>query len=200
ATVRSLVTVAGVIVAQEDQRPVDERPGDGDTLLLAAGELVGHPVFLALEPDELEHGRDVATDLPPRLADDLQRERDVLEDRLVRQQPEVLEHRADASPQVRDLPVGEPVEVLAGDPDPPGGGALLLERQPQERRLAGAGRAHEEHELTLLDLHGEVVESGMSLCGVLLADVVESDHVASPPVWMSVAPAVPADRTEHDCE
>src|SRR5450759_1944475 len=31
------VEVAGRLVRQEDQRPVDERPGDGDSLLLTAG-------------------------------------------------------------------------------------------------------------------------------------------------------------------
>ena len=35
------VQVAGRLVGQEDQGPVDEGPGDGHPLLLAAGELVG---------------------------------------------------------------------------------------------------------------------------------------------------------------
>src|SRR3978361_187599 len=35
------VQVSGRLVGQEDQRPVDERAGDGDPLLLATGELVG---------------------------------------------------------------------------------------------------------------------------------------------------------------
>ena len=37
------------------------------------------------------------------LADHLQRERDVLEDRLLLQQPEVLEHAAQDLPQARDV-------------------------------------------------------------------------------------------------
>ena len=48
------VEVAGGLVGDQDHRPVDERAGDRDPLLLAAGELVGHPVALALEADQLE--------------------------------------------------------------------------------------------------------------------------------------------------
>ena len=35
------VEVAGRLVGEQDRRAVDQRPGDGDALLLAAGELVG---------------------------------------------------------------------------------------------------------------------------------------------------------------
>ena len=81
-------------------------------------------------------------------------------DGLVRQQAEVLEDHADRAAQVRDLPAGQPGDVLAGDEDRAPGGALLLEHQPQERRLARAGRADEEDELALLDLEADVVQRG----------------------------------------
>ena len=43
------VDVAGGLVGQQDHRPVDERAGHRDPLLLAAGQLVGHAVRLAFE-------------------------------------------------------------------------------------------------------------------------------------------------------
>ena len=48
------VEVAGGLVGQQDQRPVDERPGDRDPLLLSTGELVGQVGVLALETDQIE--------------------------------------------------------------------------------------------------------------------------------------------------
>ena len=49
--------------------PVDERAGHRDPLLLATGELVGHPVVLALQAHQVEHLGDNAAGEPPRLAD-----------------------------------------------------------------------------------------------------------------------------------
>ena len=40
------------LVEQEDVGAPDERPGDGDPLLLSAGELVGEPLAEVLETDE----------------------------------------------------------------------------------------------------------------------------------------------------
>ena len=55
------VEVAGGLVGDQDHRPVDERARDRDPLLLTAGQLVGHPVALALEADQLERlGHDLA--------------------------------------------------------------------------------------------------------------------------------------------
>src|SRR5690606_3034296 len=72
------VEVSGRLVGEQDQRPVHERPGDRDPLLLAAGEFVRVTVLLAAEADELQH----LGDHPPRhglgLADHLEREGHVL--------------------------------------------------------------------------------------------------------------------------
>jgi hypothetical protein len=91
----------------------------GDPLLLAAGQLVGHPVPLALQPDEVDDLGNHLADESPWLADNLQGKGDVLVDVLPREQPEVLEDTANPAPQVRDLPVGEPGQILARYVDPP---------------------------------------------------------------------------------
>ena len=59
------VEVAGRLVGDQEHRPVDEGAGDRDALLLTAGELVGHPVLLAVQADEVEHlGHDLARSVP----------------------------------------------------------------------------------------------------------------------------------------
>ena len=97
----SRVEVAGRLVGEQHQRPVDERAGDRDALLLTAGELVGHAGRLAVEADQLEHLGHDPLDRRRGLADHLEGEGDVLGHRLVRQQPEVLEDAADLPPQLR---------------------------------------------------------------------------------------------------
>jgi hypothetical protein len=56
---------------------------------------------LVREADEVEHARHLAHHVLRARAGDLERERDVLPDRLVREQLEVLEHDADVAPQLR---------------------------------------------------------------------------------------------------
>ena len=84
------------------------------TLLLATGQLVREALLLATEPHQVEHGGHLLADHVLRAADDLERERDVLVDRLVQQQLVVLEDVADVAPQVRHLAVGHVVDVATG--------------------------------------------------------------------------------------
>jgi hypothetical protein len=132
--------------------------------------------LLTLQPDQVEHLGDHLGDLVPGPADDLQGERDVLLDGLVVEQPEVLEHGADLTAQRWDLPAGQPGQVLPGHVHLAAGGALLLEDEAEEGRLARAGLPDEKDELTLADLDGDVVESRPGLAGVELGDVLEADQ------------------------
>src|SRR5262245_60344831 len=72
------VEVTGRLVRQQDERAVDERAGDGDALLLAAGELLRVAVLLAAEADQLEYLRDDPPGDRLSLADHLEGECDVL--------------------------------------------------------------------------------------------------------------------------
>ena len=51
------VEVAGRLVGQQQLRLADQRPGDGDPLLLTAGELRGLVPHAVAEPDGVERGR-----------------------------------------------------------------------------------------------------------------------------------------------
>ena len=57
----------------------------------------------------------------------------------------------------------------------PVGGLLLPEQQPQEGRLARAGRADQEDEFALLDLGGHLAECD-DVALVDLGDVLEANH------------------------
>ena len=144
-------------------------------LLLAARQLVREALLLAGEADEVEHGGDLLADHVLRPPDHLERERDVLEDRLVREQLVVLEDVADVAPQVRHLGVRHVVDVAPGDPDLAPLGLLLAVHQAQQRALARPGRADEEDELGLRDVEARVPECG-DLGRVALGHVLELDH------------------------
>ena len=89
------VEVSGRLVGEQQRRVVDEGARDRDALLLSAGELVGVVVDLRLEADEADDLRHLAADLGARGADHLQGVGDVVVDRAVGQQLEVLEDGAD---------------------------------------------------------------------------------------------------------
>lgn len=93
------VEISGRLVGDEDHRLVDEGARDRDALLLPSGELVGHPVGLAVEADQLERLGDALGDLVAGVPGHLHREGDVLGDVLVLQQAEVLEDGADLAAQ-----------------------------------------------------------------------------------------------------
>ena len=103
---------SGGLVGEHDLGPGDERPGDRDALLLAAGELRGTVAQALVEPDprgDLAHLR-----APRAAAVEAQRQADVLGDRQRRHQVEGLEDEADAlAPQDRQPPLAEPGEVDA---------------------------------------------------------------------------------------
>ena len=190
------VEVAGGLVGQEDQGAVDEGPGHRHPLLLATGELAGEVVALLGQADEVEHLGDLGGDHVLGPADDLEGEGHVLEDGLVGQEPEVLEDAADVAPQVRDAPLGQVADLLAGLPDATGVGHLLAEQEADEGRLAGAGRADQEHELALVDLDGAVLEGDRGSL-VRLGDVLEFDHgkrrcgeptTGRPRIWQQFCP------------
>src|SRR5205085_49208 len=150
-------------------------PRDGNALLLPARELVRIAVELLAQTDELEDLRHARVHDALRLPDHVERERDVLEDGLVGEELEVLEHRPDVPAEVRDLPGVHAVEALSGDEDLSLRRLLLLQQQPDERRLARAGGSDDEDELALLDLDVDAVE-GRNRAPIDLGDVLNADH------------------------
>ena len=91
------VQIAGRLVGQEDGRTVDQRAGDGDSLLFAAGKLIGMMIGAAGQADEFERLQGSFTSLavadPSRRVE--HRQLDVLQRRSARKQIEVLKDEAD---------------------------------------------------------------------------------------------------------
>ena len=150
------IQISRGLVADEQRRPVHDGARNGDALLLAAGKLIGIAVQLVGEAHEAQHLGHLRLDDVPALADNLQGEGDVLEDRLVRQELEVLEHAADVAPQVGHAPVAHGGQILVSHVDLARGGLDLAGEQADEGGFARSGVAHEEDELAGEDLQGHI--------------------------------------------
>ena len=137
-----------------------QRPGDGDALLLAAGELVGIRIGAGSETESGQHLQRVGACLALRDLQHLARtDGDVVGDRHVREQIEALEHHADAaSDRVR-------VEAGLGDVDTVEQHLAVVDRfehvdAAQERRLARPGGADQRDHVALGDVEIDAVEHG----------------------------------------
>jgi hypothetical protein len=133
-------------------------PGHRHPLLLAARQLAREVVALLGEPHQVEHLGDLGGHHVLGPPDDLEGEGHVLEDRLVGQQPEVLEDAADVPSQVGDPPLGQVDHVAPRLPDAAAVGQLLAQEEPDEGRLARARGADDEDELALVDVERDVAQ------------------------------------------
>src|SRR3982075_1904174 len=76
----------------------------------------------------------------------------------------------------REGPAPQLVEALAGDGDFAGTRCVQSADQVQERRLAGAARAHQRNELPFWNIQGESLQHLYALlaAGVALVDVAQA--------------------------
>ncbi len=158
------------LVEQERGRAVDERAGEGDALLLAAGELPRLALLEPFEPDDAEHLFDPRALLA--LVHPLQPhpERDVVPDRHVREERVVLEDHVHVAPVRR-----HGGDVDAAEQDPPLVGLLEAADHPEGRRLPAAARPEQGEELALLDLDRDGAHRLDA--AEALADALEGDPV-----------------------
>ena len=129
------VEVARRLVGEHDAGPGHERPGHGDALLLAAGELRGlvrEALAQADAGDDL-----VEPALVGLAAGEAGRQHDVLGRREHREQVEELEDEPDVvAAQLRERVVVEPADVDPADGHLARGGLVEAGEDVHERRLA----------------------------------------------------------------
>ena len=173
------VKVTQRLVHQQDARLDHERAGDGDALLLAAGQLVRLAVGEVRYLHQLQSLVHAGLYLLGRNLARLETVGDIIAHTQVREDGVVLEHHADValvSGHVVDALVAE-IEVAALD-------GVKARYHAQKRGLAAAGRAEQREEFALADVQRNAVECGevaVALDGVLddylIAHVVSSVYV-----------------------
>ena len=160
ARARDRVERAERLVHQHHRRVGRERAREADALALAAGELRG--VALAVvalgQADEVEQLVDRARGSRClRPAEQARHGGDVVRDRHVREEPDLLDHVADPAPE---LGLVELADAAAVDPDVALGEVDEPVDELHRRRLAAARRADEA-----ADLAGGIVSDRSSTAG-----------------------------------
>jgi hypothetical protein len=164
------------LVHQHHRRVGRERAGDSDALALPARELRRvAPRHLVRQADQLEQLGDARVDAAAVPAEHARQRGDVLADRLVREQPDLLDHVADLAPQLRRLALAH---ALAVDEHVAAGELDHAVDAAHRRRLAGAGRADEHADLARGHVQREAVDGGIGRAGVADRRLAELDRDA----------------------
>jgi hypothetical protein len=151
----------GGLVGEQERRSVRQRPGDGDALLLSAGELLRVVVHAVREAEIAEQLARACIRRPPDLIVELERQEHVLPRGEEGDQVGLLEHEADAgAPHRRE--VGERSSVRDHqpfvEPDPAALRQVQEAQRRQQRGLAGAAGSEQGRDLAALDGDGHVAQ------------------------------------------
>ena len=153
------IEVAGRLVGQQQRWSIDQGAGNGDPLLLAAGQLVGMVIFATAEPDGGQRLLGPSALLSLRQVAVDERELDVLDRARTRQEIEVLEDEPDFSVADRGALIRRKAgDVDAAQPIRTAGRPVETAEDVHQGRLARARGPHDRDELTRADLEGHAAE------------------------------------------
>ena len=125
-------------VQEQDPRLIDDGPGDGHALLLAAGQVDDVGMFIAVEVDQFQGIADLVADIIAGLAVDFRTEGDIFGDVHMGKKRIILEHRIDLAPVRRQLG-----DIGSLKEDAPFIRRLKTGDEAERRRLAAAAGAEE---------------------------------------------------------
>ena len=170
-------TVDGLVQDQE-RRPVDDRLGDADPLLVAVREGADGLVRHVAEGRGLDDLGQPLLDLGLAHAAELAGEAQETIDPHLGVERWVVRQVADQLPDLVRLGLG----VEAADGDATRGRQEQAAQKPERGALAGAVQPEEADALALLDLEVQVADGGV--LAVILGDAVDDDHLlAAPLCW-----------------
>ena len=183
---RLTVERAGRLVGKQDVGIVDDGARDGHALHLTAGHLVRRFVQLVAQTDLFQRLDGACAPLLTGDAGERERELDVCQHALVRDEVVALKDKADGV-----VAVGVPVAVViflrgaAVDDEVAGGVAVESADDVQQRGLAAAGLSEDRHELILAEGDVDALERlDLRRAGlVYLGDVFQFQHGWDAPLY-----------------
>src|SRR5271168_805706 len=153
------IEIAGGLVTEKESGIGDDGAGDGDTLLLTAGQLAREMIHAVGKADDGERGFDVGAALCFGKLSEEERQFDILKCGKNRNEIVHLEDEADVA--------GAPFGELAGrhmsnfvprDGDAAARGNIQATEKIQQRGFAGAAGTHEGHELAGSNVEVQALE------------------------------------------
>src|ERR1039458_2276247 len=155
-----LVEIAGGLVAQQQQRLVDEGARQRYALLLAAGKL-GRAMIEAIAQADLCQQVARTVDVAVAIPRNQRRHQHIFEHGALRQQAVVLKDEADCPiAERRQLFLGERERIASIERDRTGSGLFQPAEDVEERALARAGRAHDGGRVAALKAERNARENG----------------------------------------
>ena len=162
------------LVAQHDLGVVGKRAGNGDALLLTAGELAGIVALFVSQAHQLEKlARTLGAVGLRHTAMHLEGEHDVGQHRTLLEQAEVLENHTDGRAQVEQLLAAVTRDVLTVDDDATRRGALQQVDAAHKRGLARARRTDDAEDIAVVDGEVYVMQDMVRVVGALPKDLVK---------------------------
>lgn len=196
------IDVSGRLIGDEQLRLTDDRPRNGNALLLSAGQRRWPGACAIGEANPGKHLSHRALDFRIALSGDAQRQGDIVESGKVPDEAEILEDNADTAAIIRQDVPWCIAEILAEQPDPAAGGAASEIEKLQERRLSRTGRSGEEIEAAFGQPEIEVAQD-LGSSAVTQTHAVEFDdrrQKPAPPICHGLLHAFAAlPMAAHSC-
>jgi hypothetical protein len=170
------VEISCGFIGQDDGWVFHQGSSDGDSLLLAARDSQGIFIHPFMEPDEPKGLPGPPSHLLLAVSQNLEGKSDILKDRSVVEELEVLENHADPSPQQGDPAAPDSRYIHPVDQNLPARWFLLAENQLEERALSRTTRPGQENKLSPLHSDADIRER-VAAARVSLMDVVGLNHV-----------------------
>ena len=166
------------LVAQQDLGVRRQRAGNGDALLLTAGELRRIGLRLVGQTDRLQKLLRARSRLTAADPGKLHREADIIQTVPLHEQIEALEDHGNVAPRSTKLRGRHGIQTFSVDDDLAGGGALEHIDAAHQRALAGAAHADDAVNVTVRNGQGDILEGFHPPTGSLkdFTDVLEFDQ------------------------
>ena len=169
------VDVAGRLVRNDKLRIVYQRTGNRHTLLFAAGKLVRISVRLILQAHQTNYIRYTLSDILRRRINYTQHECYVFVYGHGRDQPEVLEHKPDGTPQRRDTPPPQFIQIIPINIDRTAGRIDLFQDQLDHGTFTGTGSANHKGKVSVIDFQVDIVQC-VYAAGICHRDILQFNH------------------------
>ena len=170
------VQVAGRFVGNQNVRPRNHGPGDGDPLFLAAGEFGRKIENFVPKAHHIQNLGHEFVDFLLRPAPDFQRKSNVLKDVFSGKEPEVLKNNADVTAKFRKMLGFQFIDFVRTKKDLSFGRPVFADQEFQDGGLAGAGAADDGHKFGRLNFETYLFQGTHAV--VTFGYVLKNYHVS----------------------